>query len=91
MQELEFLQQKLSQLLKRFTALQADNERLGKTVKQQEQIIASQTEKISTLEQELQSKSVIDSAAGTDEVQKQKLKKHLDNVIKEIEKNLEML
>lgn len=91
MQELEFLQQKVNNLLKRFTALQTENERLVKTVGQLEQKSANQSAEILALEQELQLKSVIESASGMDVKEKEKLKKHLDNVIKEIEKNLEML
>jgi len=91
MQELEFLQQKVNSLLKRFTALQADNERMRKTIVQLEQRSTEQAAKILELEQELQLKSVINSASGLEGEEREKLKKHLDNVINEIEKNLGML
>lgn len=91
MQELEFLQQKVNSLLKRFTALQADNERMRKTIVQLEQRSTEQAAKILELEQELQLKSVINSASGLEGDEREKLKKHLDNVINEIEKNLGML
>lgn len=91
MQELELLQQKLEQLLKRFVALQADQARLQQTVSRQTEIITDQKERILQLEKEIQLKSIVISASGTDGQEKEKLKKHLDNVIREIEKNIEML
>lgn len=91
MQELELLQQKLEHLLKRFVALQAEQTRLQQTVSKQTEIIADQKERIVQLEKEIQLKSVVISASGSDGQEKEKLKKHLDKVIREIEKNIEML
>ena len=91
MQELLLLQQKVENILKRFTALQAEQERLERTLLQQKQQIADQTNKIELLEKELQSASVIQSADGVDHLQKEELKRHLDNVIRELEKNIERL
>ena len=92
MKELELLQQKLEQLIKRFTALQAEKERLEQVGRKQDGIITELRTKIAVLESELQLKSVAFSATGThSEEEKQKLKIHLDHVIKEIEKNIELL
>lgn len=91
MKELELLQQKLEQLLKHYAALQADKERMGKTIDKQAAIIHGQREKLESLETELKLKSVALSAGGTDNDQKENLKKHLDDVIREIERNIEML
>lgn len=92
MKELELLQQKLEQLIKRFTALQAEKERLEQAGQKQAGIISELQAKIAALESELQLKSVALSASGShSEEEKQKLKIHLDRVIREIEKNIELL
>lgn len=92
MKELELLQQKLEQLMKHFSASQAEKERLEKANVRQAAIIAGQEEKIAALETELQLKSVALSAGGIHtEAEKQKLKVHLDKVIRTIEKNIELL
>lgn len=88
MKELESLQQKLEQLIKRYSALKAENERLEKMNAKQTEIIKAHEEKISALATELQMNSVAVAASGDE---RQKLKQHLDSVIKEIEKNIELL
>jgi cysteine sulfinate desulfinase/cysteine desulfurase-like protein len=90
MKELELLQQKLEQLLKRYAALQANVSRLEKTNARQAVVIEEQQTKIETLQKELQLKSVALSATYTGS-DKDQLKQHLDKVIIEIEKNLELL
>lgn len=90
MKELELLQQKLEQLLKRYAALQANVSRLEKINSRQAAVIEEQQAKMDTLQKELQLKSVALSAnyTGSD---KEQLRQHLDKVIIEIEKNLELL
>ncbi len=89
MHELELLQQKLDQLLKRFASALADKERLEKTIAQQLLTIEQQQERIDNQEEELRARGVADSAY-TDR-DREKLKKHLDKVIQAIEKNIELL
>lgn len=92
MKELELLQQKLEQLIKRFAALQAEKEKLELAGQRQAGIITELKARITTLESDLQLKSVAISASGHySEEEKQELKMHLDRVIREIEKNLELL
>jgi|GEM_PF-1778635 len=92
MKELELLQQRLEQLIRRFTALQAEKERMDKALARQAEIISGQQETINRLEQELQLKTVAGSVAGTaSPAEKEQLKQHLDQVIREIEKNIELL
>lgn len=90
MKELELLQQKLEQLLKQYAAVQANASRLEKINSRQTAVIEEQQTKIETLQKELQLKSVVLSATYTGS-DKEQLKQHLDQVITEIEKNLELL
>ena len=90
MKELELLQQKLEQLLKQYAAVQANASRLEKINSRQTAVIEEQQTKIETLQKELQLKSVVLSATYTGS-DKEQLKQHLDQVINEIEKNLELL
>lgn len=92
MKELELLQQKLEQLIKRFSALQAEKEKWEQAGMRQAEIITALQTRIDTLESELQLKSVALSASGKHtESDKEQLKQHLDKVIREIEKNIELL
>jgi vacuolar-type H+-ATPase subunit D/Vma8 len=91
MQELELLQQKLDALLKRFTALQAENERLEKGRQQLSGVIAEQQDKLTALENALKSRSVALSASDMTEDQRAHFKQHLEQLIGEIDKNIEML
>ncbi|MFA6056961.1 MAG: hypothetical protein WC756_02090 [Taibaiella sp.] len=90
MKELELLQQKLEQLLKQYAAVQANASRLEKINSRQAAVIEEQQTKMETLQKELQLKSVVLSATYTGS-DKEQLKQHLDQVITEIEKNLELL
>lgn len=91
MQELELLQQKLDALLKRFSALQAENERLEKNRQQLSGVIADQQEKLNALEATLQSRAVVLSTSEMTEEQKVHFKQHLEQLISEIDKNIELL
>ncbi|KAA5536569.1 hypothetical protein F0919_02555 [Taibaiella lutea] len=90
MKELELLQEKLQQLLKHHNAVQSDLDRLKKINEKQSALIEQQKTEIVKVQQELTLKSVAYSA-GSMEGDKEKLKQHLDLVIREIEKNIESL
>lgn len=90
MKELELLQQKLEQLLKNYAALQARAKRMEADHARQAVLIEEKQAKIETLQKELQLKSVAISATFSI-TEKDQLKQHLDQVISEIEKNLELL
>jgi hypothetical protein len=91
MKELELLQEKLQQLLKHHSAVQSDLERLKKTNEKQSALIEQQKTELEKLQQELKLKSVAFSTGGSTEEDKEKLKQHLDSVIREIEKNIDSL
>lgn len=90
MKELELLQQKLDHLLKSYGTLQATYARLETANARQAATIEKQQLEIGTLQKELQLKSVAISASHSGP-EKEQLKQHLDQVIAEIEKNLELL
>jgi len=90
MKELELLQEKLQQLLKHHNAVQLDLDRLKKINDKQSALIEQQKAEIEEVRKELTLKSVAFSAGNTD-TNKEKLKQHLDLVIREIEKNIESL
>ncbi len=89
MNELDLLHERLDQLLKRFTSVKVDNERLGNIVRQQSQQINKQKGQIARLEEALHAVQVASSVSS--EQDKENLKKHLEKVIRVIEKNIEML
>lgn len=90
MKELELLQQKLEHLLKRYAAMQAHVTRLETVNSRQAAVIQEQQGQMELLQKELQLKSVVLSATHA-ETDKEMLKQHLDKVIREIEKNIELL
>jgi hypothetical protein len=90
MKELELLQEKLQLLIKQYAALKTDTERLKKANAKQAAIIAEQQNTIENVQKELQRKAVVLSATDT-EAEKENLKQHLDQVIRELEKNIESL
>lgn len=91
MQELEILQQKLDALVRRFAALQAENERLAKSKERLSVVIADQQEKLTALEAALKSRAVALGASEMPEAQKEQLKQNLEQLISEIDRNIEML
>lgn len=91
MKELELLQQKLDQLIKRLAALQGEKDRLEQTCDRHAATISEQQEKIGALENALRLKSVALSASAAPTGDKDQLKAHLNRVIREIEKNIEQL
>lgn len=92
MQELELLRSKLEQLIRRFSALQAENERMDKAHARQSEIISRQETEIEKLRAELRLHSVARSATGAfNREETERLKHYLDQVIREIEKNIELL
>jgi hypothetical protein len=90
MKELELLQEKLQHLIRQYTALKSDAQRLRKANEKQAAIIADQQNEIENTRKELRLQSVILSASDFDG-DKDNLKQHLDEVIREIEKNIESL
>ena len=90
MKELELLQEKLQLLIKQYTALKTDTERLKKANDKRAAIIAEQQTTIENAQKELQRKAVILSASDS-QTEKENLKQHLDQVIRELEKNIESL
>lgn len=74
--------------MKQYTALQAAHIRLQKKLAEQEKDIEVKTAKIATLEQDLQMLSI---GGESNVAEKEHLKKYLDSVIAEIDKNLSAL
>ncbi|HXS36662.1 MAG TPA: hypothetical protein VN721_08175 [Flavipsychrobacter sp.] len=89
MHALQQLNDKLDELLKRYTALQTENKRLKKTVSQQIKVIDSLHEKLAAIEQNVTALHIGKSLEITD--QKDAVKKQLDIVISEIDKILNTL
>jgi uncharacterized membrane protein (DUF106 family) len=90
MKELELLQERLRDLLKQYIAMKSDMERLRKTNEKHLATIAQQQHAIENVQKELQAKAVVLSASSIID-HKEDLKQHLDQVIREIEKNIESL
>lgn len=74
--------------MKQYTALQAANSRLQKKLAEQEKDIEVKADKIATLEQDLQMLSI---GGESNVAEKEHLRKYLDSVIAEIDKNLSAL
>jgi predicted RNase H-like nuclease (RuvC/YqgF family) len=89
MQELQLLNEKLDLLLKKYTALQAENKRLKDTVSQQLKSIEMLNGKLSSLEDNMQATQIGKAVINTDE--KAGVRKQIDNVISEIDKILNTL
>ncbi|WP_276134383.1 hypothetical protein [Polluticoccus soli] len=89
MQELQLLNDKLDALLKKYAALQAENERLRETIAQQISSIESLNSNLSVLEQSVMAATISSSTANDKE--KEAMRKQLDNVILEIDKILTSL
>ena len=89
--ELELLQEKLGKLLKKYAALQAEHLRLQQLHDKQEELIAGQQQKIAELEKQVQVQAIADVDITELGIKKEDLKKYLEQVIGEIDKNLAML
>ncbi len=89
MQELQLLHNRLELLLKKYAALQAENQRLKETVAAQRESIEGLNKKLETLEDHLVSARQARSAVSLE--QKDKMRTELDTVIEEIDKILATL
>jgi cell shape-determining protein MreC len=89
MQELELLNDKLDILLKKYTALQAENNRLKETVGQQLKSIETLNANLASLEESMTANRIGDNLG--DDNEKNAMRKQLDNVIGEIDKILTTL
>lgn len=89
MQELQLLNDKLDALLKKYAALQAENERLKETIAQQLSSIESLNSNLAVLEKSVMAATISSSAANDKE--KEAMRKQMDNVILEIDKILTSL
>ena len=88
MQELQLLNEKLNLLLKKYTALQAENKRLRATVSEQTTSIDKLNKKLSGLEEGLVANHI---GSSMNDIQKTGMRKQLDTVINEIDKILNTL
>lgn len=88
MQELHLLNSRLDILLRKYSLLQAENQQLRQTVASQTQRIASLNMKLSDLEQRMLAMQM-GSVVSSDE--KLRLRHQVDNVIGEIDKILAKL
>jgi len=89
MQELQLLNEKLDLLLKKYTALQAENSRLKETVSKQLKSIEGLNSKLSSLEENIGSAQIGKAVISNDE--KNGVRRQIDNVIGEIDKILNTL
>jgi len=89
MEQLRSLSDKIDQLLKRQTSLQTENTRLKETVAQQQETIALLNAKLAGLEDQVMGSRIGSTVMSSEE--KEKLKKQLDTVIREIDKILSTL
>ncbi|MBS1687489.1 MAG: hypothetical protein JSS96_02095 [Bacteroidetes bacterium] len=89
MQELQLLNEKLDLLLKKYTALQAENVRLKETVSKQLKSIEGLNSKLSSLEENIGSAQIGKAVISNEE--KNGVRKQIDNVIGEIDKILNTL
>lgn len=89
MQELQLLNDKLDVLLKKYTVLLAENERLKATISHQQKSIESLNTNLASLEQSMAASHLGNSLS--DDKEKAAMRKQLDNVISEIDKILTTL
>lgn len=89
MQELQLLDERLSSLLKKYAAIEAENKRLKQTVAQQLQSIEGLNKKLTELEEKMVAvqigQTVMDSSEKTN------MRKQLDGILGEIDKILTTL
>jgi len=91
MEELHLLQKKITALLKQHAAMEADYAAMQKTIAQQHSVIQAHQEKIEALQKELQWNAVTQASSVLDPEKKAYLKQQLDKVLKELEKNIDLL
>ena len=89
MQELQLLNDKLDILLRKYTALQAENERLKETIAQQLSSIETLNVNLASLEKSMVAVKI--SGTLSDDKEKDAMRRQLDNVIVEIDKILTSL
>lgn len=89
MQELQLLDEKLSVLLKKYAATEAENKRLKQTVAQQLQSIEGLNQKLMELEGNMVAVQIGQSVM--DDGQKINMRKQLDGILGEIDKILTTL
>lgn len=89
MQEFTLLHSKLEKLLKKYTALQAENEGLLETLRQQNESLSVLNKKVADLEDELATAKTADVITGNDD--KAAVRKQLNSLIGDIDKLLSSL
>ncbi len=89
MHELELLSKKLDALLKKYTALEAENNSLKNTVAQKQQEITQLNSQLAKLEEQAGTTQIGKTVA--DDAERAALRKQLDGVIGEIDKILTTL
>jgi predicted nucleic acid-binding Zn-ribbon protein len=89
MDPLQILNDKIDQLLKRYTAVQAENTRLKETIAGQIQSMDGLNTKLASLEEQLSAAQAKQTGnAVMDNEERNALRKQLDHVITEIDKML---
>ena len=83
---MDLLNEKLDQLIKKYTATVADNKRLRATIDGQNKVIRSLNKKVSALEGSVATVRLNDAVSTNEE--KEDMRKQLDAVIGEIDKIL---
>ena len=89
MQELTLLHTKLEKLLKKYTALQAENEGLLATMRQQNETLEVLNKKVACLEDELNTAKTADVISAKED--KTAVRKQLNSLIGDIDKLLASL
>jgi len=89
MQELTLLHTKLEKLLKKYTALQAENEGLLATMRQQNETLEVLNKKVASLEDELNTAKTADVISAKED--KTAVRKQLNSLIGDIDKLLASL
>ncbi len=89
MQALDELNSKLNTLIKKYTALEAENKRLKDTIAKQVKVEEQLNKKLASLEQDMVSVRLDGSVTNTED--KENMRQQLDNVITEIDRILNTL
>jgi hypothetical protein len=91
MEELVLLQQKLTSLLKQYSALKADHAALQQSISRQAGVIMDLNREKEDLEKELALAGIRKSGDQLDPEQKLQLKARLDKVLDALNKNIDLL